>query len=59
MGSVEARGQAGSILVFWDNRVLELIEMEVDAFSVSCEDNFIWMFKRVYSRVLNEKRESF
>ena len=28
-------------------------------FSVSYEDNFIWMFKRVYSRVLNEKRESF
>ena len=27
-GSVHSRGQAGGILVFWDWRVLELLEME-------------------------------
>ena len=63
-GVVEASGQAGSILVFWDNRVLELIEMELGAFSVSCrfrncEDNFVWMFTGVYGPILVEEREDF
>ena len=48
-GEVEASGQSREILVFWDNWVLEVIEMEKGAFSASYwfrkfEDNFIWMF---------------
>ena len=33
-GVVEASGKVGGILLFWDNQVLELIEMEMGAFSV-------------------------
>lgn len=45
-GEVEASGQSREILVFWDNWVLEVIEMEKGAFSASYwfrkfEDNFI------------------
>lgn len=47
-GAMDSRDQVGGVLVFWDNRVLQLIEMEVRAFFVSCwfknnEDNFVWM----------------
>lgn len=43
---MEARGEAGGMLVFWDNWVLKLIEMEVRAYLISCrfknwEDNFV------------------
>ena len=43
---MDARSPSGGILVFWDNQVLELLDMELRAFSVSCcfkncEDNFI------------------
>ena len=45
-GSVHSRGQTGGILVFWDCRVLELLEMEIGQYSISCrfkncDDNFI------------------
>ena len=31
-GVLNARGAAGGVLVFWDNRVLELVGMEVGLF---------------------------
>lgn len=42
----------GGSLFFWDNRVLELIGMEVGVFSISCrfkncEDDFCWVFTGV------------
>ena len=48
------------ILVFWDNRSLELVDLEVGLFSVSCrfinvEDGFLWNFSRVYCLVLSPK----
>ena len=51
-GAVEARGSAGGLVVFRDNRVLELLEMEGGAFFVSycfknCEDGFVWLFMGV------------
>ena len=54
----------GGIVVFWDNRVLKLIKMELRAFSISCHfrnyvDNFVWMFSRVYVPILAEEREDF
>ena len=33
---VEAEGTAGSILVFWDKRKLEVMEVELGHFSVTC-----------------------
>ena len=63
-GVVDARGQAGGIVVFWIKRVLELLEMEVGAFSMSCrfrncEGSFVWIFSGVYGLVLSEEREDF
>ena len=48
-GAVYLRGAFGGVLVFWDNRVLQLLEAEVGTFSVSCqfkscEDDFCWNF---------------
>ena len=42
---VEAKGTAGGILVFWDKRKLEVMEVELGHFSVTCifkntEDGF-------------------
>ena len=51
-------------MVFWDKWVLELLEMEVGAFSISCqfrncEGSFVWMFLGVYRHVLVEEKEDF
>lgn len=35
-GSVNARGVARGVLVFWDIKVLELLDLEVGEFSISC-----------------------
>ena len=34
-GALNSWGMAGGVLVFWDTRVLELMEMEIENFSVS------------------------
>ena len=56
-GVLNVRGAAGGVLVFWDNRVLEMIGMEVGLFSISCqfkncEDGFSWIFSGVYGPTL-------
>ena len=48
-GVVDAVGAAGSILLFWDQRDLKLIEMVIEVFSICCklknrEDGFQWNF---------------
>ena len=45
-GTVDSRGTAGGIVVFWDNRVLELIDLEKGVYSISyhfknCVDGFM------------------
>ena len=35
-GAMDAEGTAGGILVLWDKRVLELVDMEFRMFSISC-----------------------
>ena len=35
-GTVDAQGSAGGILICWDKRTLELMELEVGCFSISC-----------------------
>ena len=45
-GVVDSRGATDGIVVFWDNRVLELVDLEKGVFSIfchfkNCEDGFI------------------
>ena len=61
---MDAEGYAGGILVFWDKRVVELVDMETRIFSVSCcfrncIDGFQWMFSGVYGPIVDSKREFF
>ena len=34
--TVNSRGVVGGILVFWDNRLVELVDVEEGEFSISC-----------------------
>ncbi|RVW80244.1 hypothetical protein CK203_044823 [Vitis vinifera] len=48
-GTLDAHGFAGGLLICWNKRTLEVIEMEVGNFSISCrlrnvEDGLVWMF---------------
>ena len=50
--AVNSRGAAGGILVFWDNRVVELVGWEQGVFSISCRfkncvDGVVWVFTGV------------
>ena len=50
---MDAHGSAGGILICWDKRTLEVFEMEVGHFSISCrlrtvEDGLVWIFTGVY-----------
>ena len=50
--------------MFWDKRSLELVDLEVGLFSISCrfknvEDGFLWTFLEVYGLVLSGLREDF
>ena len=63
-GAVDSRGAVGGIVVFWDNRVLDLVDIQKGLFSISyifknCEDGFMWMFTGVYDPILRRERESF
>ncbi|RVW20109.1 hypothetical protein CK203_111553 [Vitis vinifera] len=54
----------GDILIFWDNRVLELLELEQDVYTISScfrnvEDDYIWVFTGVYGPVLSRAKEEF
>ena len=47
--ALNSRGASSGVLVFWDKRVLHLLEAEVGTFSMSCrfkscEDDFCWNF---------------
>ena len=61
---VEAEGTAWGILVFWDKRKLEVMEVELGHFSVMCifkntEDGFQWAFTGVCGPVERNKSELF
>ncbi|RVW48558.1 hypothetical protein CK203_088455 [Vitis vinifera] len=58
---VDARGAAGDLLLFWDNRVLENLEVESGGGGVgysifvrfrNCADDFSWIFYGVYGPVI-------
>ena len=47
--ALNAQGAAGGIVMFWDSRVIQLVDVEEGSFSVSCrfmntEDNLLWFF---------------
>ena len=51
-------------MVFWDNRVLQMVEMEVGKYLVSCrfkncENGFCWIFSVVYGPTVKVEREDF
>ena len=63
-GVVDARGASRGILIFWDSRVLDLLELECGGFSIfsrfkNVEDGFVWMFTRVYGPILSREKEDF
>ena len=62
-GTVDAMGTTGGILLFWDKRILEVIETVSGVFSVSClfknvEDGFHWIFTGVYGPVVANLKEN-
>ena len=57
-------GALGGILILWDSRVLQLLEIEEGQFSLSCkfqncEDDFKWVFTGVYGPSFGENRDIF
>ncbi|RVX19375.1 putative ribonuclease H protein [Vitis vinifera] len=61
--AINSKGAAGGVLVFWDNRVIDLLEVEEGMFSVSClfkncMDGMRWVFTGVYGPVCRRDRES-
>ena len=61
-GVLDASGSLGGILICWDKRTLDMLELEVGHFSISCrlgnvEDGCVWMFTGVYGPFSREERE--
>ena len=61
-GALDAYGFAGGILICWDKRTLDVLEMEVGHFSTSCrlrnvEDGLVWIFIGVYGPFSREVRD--
>ncbi|RVX14364.1 hypothetical protein CK203_017180 [Vitis vinifera] len=59
--SLDARGSAGGVLVMWDKRVLEGLEVEVGSFSSSCrfrncEEGFVCVLFGLYSPIKGRER---
>ena len=53
----------GSVLVFWDNRLVELLEVEEGMFSVSCRfkncvNGLMWVFTGMYGCAVGIERIS-
>ncbi|RVW30548.1 hypothetical protein CK203_097805 [Vitis vinifera] len=63
-GALEAQGTAGGILICWDKRTLEILEMEMGQFTISCrlrnvEDGKTWIFTGVYGPFSKDERDTF
>ena len=61
-GVLDASGSEGGILICWDKRTLEVLDLEVGQYSVSyrfrnVEDGFVWVFMGVYGPFTREERE--
>ena len=61
---MDSRGTTGGIVVIWDNRVLELLELENGEHSISChfknyKNGFTWTFTGVYGLTMSRDMECF
>ena len=61
--AVNAVGASEGILIFWDSRLFQLMDVEESRFALSfefynLEDNFIWFFTGVYGPTGREERDS-
>ena len=61
-GALDTYGSAGGILICWDKRTLDVLEMEVGHFSTSyrlrnVEDGLLWIFTGVYVPFSREDRD--
>ena len=61
---VNSRGAIGGIMVFWDNRLVELVDLEEGVFLTSCRckncvDGIVWVFTGVHGLVCSRDREDF
>ena len=59
-----SRGVTRGILVFWDNIMIELVDLEEGDFLISCQfkncvDGVVWVFTGVYGPVCSRDREDF
>ena len=62
--ALNAEGSAGGILLFWDKKIMELVDSETGLFSISClfkmvEGGVLWMFSGVYGLVERNLKEIF
>ena len=62
-GALDAQGAVGGILICWDKRTLEVLEIGMGQFSISCrlrnvEDGKAWIFTGVYGPFSKEDRET-
>ena len=60
--AIKAEGASGGILIFWDTRVIQLLEKEEGQYNLSCrskslEEDFIWVFTGVYGPTVYGRRE--
>ena len=61
-GALDAYGSTRGILICWDKRTLDVLEMEVGHFSISCrlrnmKDGLVWIFTGVYKSFSREERD--
>ena len=62
--ALNAEGSAGGILLFWDKKIMELVDSEISLFSISClfkmvEGGVFWMFSGGYGPVERNLKEIF
>ena len=59
--TVNSRGAAGGIMVFWDNRMVDLKEREflISCRFKNCVDGLVWVFIGVYGLVCSRDGEGF
>ena len=60
--ALDAYGSTGGLLICWDKRSLEVLEMKVGNFSISCrfrnvEDGLTWIFTGVYGPFSKDDRD--
>lgn len=59
--SMDVKGTIEGVLLSWDTRALECLNMEAGFYSISCrfrncEDGFLWLFTKIYGLVKGKER---